>query len=144
MDKQKILKNFGFNFKMVRMKLKLSQDNIVDKTGIIFTSGVDSLKYKEVGFIFEADGKTVYRSTNTVYTSINGSQFAASDFDGAKYIFALADSIREIPSMCKICKKKSIFNFRNSDNKNTICLDKNIYEPLCFDCFSRKQENLFK
>lgn len=70
--------------------------------------------------------------------------FQGNIFEGAKYIFALADSIREIPSMCKICRKKSIFNFRNSDNKNTICLDKNIYEPLCFDCFYRKQKDLFK
>ena len=32
MDEQKILETFGFNLKMYRTKLKLSQDNIVDKT----------------------------------------------------------------------------------------------------------------
>ena len=75
--------------------------NAADKTGIIFTSGVDSLNYKEVGFIFEANGKTVRRSTNTVYTSVTGSQFAADDFDGAKYIYSftiedIADAETEI------------------------------------------------
>ena len=34
MDEQKILETFGFNFKMYRTKLKLSQDDIVDKTGM--------------------------------------------------------------------------------------------------------------
>jgi len=33
MDEQKILETFGFNFKMYRTKLKLSQDDIIDKTG---------------------------------------------------------------------------------------------------------------
>lgn len=33
MDEQKILETFGFNFKMYRTKLKLSQDDIINKTG---------------------------------------------------------------------------------------------------------------
>lgn len=33
MDEQKILETFGFNFKMYRTKLKLSQDDIIEKTG---------------------------------------------------------------------------------------------------------------
>ncbi len=64
--------------------------------------------------------------------------FEGNLFEGSKYLFSYADSIRELPSMCKICQKKSTFNFRDSDNKETICLDKNIYYPLCFDCYSKK------
>ncbi len=30
MDEKKLLKNFGFNFKVARMKLKLTQDDIVE------------------------------------------------------------------------------------------------------------------
>ncbi len=33
MDEQKLLENFGLNCKLQRTKLKLSQDDIVDKTG---------------------------------------------------------------------------------------------------------------
>lgn len=33
MNEQKILETFGFNFKMYRTKLKLSQDDIIEKTG---------------------------------------------------------------------------------------------------------------
>lgn len=33
MDEKKILETFGFNFKMYRTKLKLSQDDIIEKTG---------------------------------------------------------------------------------------------------------------
>ena len=33
MNEQKILETFGFNFKMYRTKLKLSQDDIINKTG---------------------------------------------------------------------------------------------------------------
>ncbi len=32
MDEQNILKNFGFNFKIERMKKKLSQDKVVELT----------------------------------------------------------------------------------------------------------------
>ena len=32
MDRQKILNDFGFNFKMERMRQKLTQDDIVEKT----------------------------------------------------------------------------------------------------------------
>ena len=113
---EKFIKSIGLSDEdIIKLKANLGNDaeeddrenniaakaNAVDKTGIIFTEGVDSLKYKEVGFIFEADGKTVRRSTNTVYTSINGSQFAVSDFDGAKYIYSftiedIADAETEI------------------------------------------------
>ena len=113
---EKFIKSIGLSDEdIIKLKANLGSDaeeddrenniaakaNAVDKTGIIFTEGVDSLKYKEVGFIFEADGKTVRRSTNTVYTSINGSQFAVSDFDGAKYIYSftiedIADAETEI------------------------------------------------
>ena len=33
MDEQKVLNNFGFNFKIARMKLKMTQDDVVDKLG---------------------------------------------------------------------------------------------------------------
>ena len=33
MDEQKILENFGFNFKVARMKFKMTQDDVVEKLG---------------------------------------------------------------------------------------------------------------
>ena len=47
MNKQEILKRFGFNFKIERMRLKLSQDDIVDKTGISkpYISGIENGKH---------------------------------------------------------------------------------------------------
>ena len=118
MAAEKFLKSIGLSDKdIIKLKANLGSDaeefdreknieakaNAVDKTGIIFTSGVDSLKYKEVGFIFEADGKTVRRSTNTVYTSVNGSQFVPGDFDGAKYIYSFTiDDIADAETEIKV------------------------------------------
>ena len=34
MDEQKILNNFGFNFKIARMKLKMTQDDVIEKIKI--------------------------------------------------------------------------------------------------------------
>ncbi len=34
MDEKKLLKNFGFNFKVARMKMGLTQDNIVEMTDL--------------------------------------------------------------------------------------------------------------
>lgn len=34
MEEKKLLKNFGFNFKVARMKLGLTQDNIVEITDL--------------------------------------------------------------------------------------------------------------
>ena len=47
MDEQKILETFGFNFKMYRTKLKLSQDDIIDKTGFSqsYISNVENGKH---------------------------------------------------------------------------------------------------
>ena len=75
--------------------------NVVNENGIMFTAGIDSLKYKEVGFIFEVNGKKVRRSTNTVYSSIDGSQYVASDFNNASYVYSftiedIADAGTEI------------------------------------------------
>lgn len=47
MDEQKILEIFGFNLKMYRTKLKLSQDDIVDKTGMskAYISNIENGKH---------------------------------------------------------------------------------------------------
>ncbi len=47
MDEQKLLKNFGFNFKIERMKLKLTQDNIAEITNFSkpYISNVESGKH---------------------------------------------------------------------------------------------------
>lgn len=47
MDKQKILKNFGINFKHYRNKAKLSQDDVVELTGFSkpYISNVESAKH---------------------------------------------------------------------------------------------------
>lgn len=47
MDEQKILKNFGINFKHYRNKAKMSQDDIVELTGFSksYISNVESAKH---------------------------------------------------------------------------------------------------
>jgi len=47
MNEQKILETFGFNFKMYRTKLKLSQDDIINKTGFSqsYISNVENGKH---------------------------------------------------------------------------------------------------
>lgn len=47
MDELKILQNFGFNFKVERMRLKLTQDDIMDKTGFSksYISNVENGKH---------------------------------------------------------------------------------------------------
>ena len=47
MDEQEILKRFGFNFKIERMRLKLTQDEVVDKTGFSksYISNVENGKH---------------------------------------------------------------------------------------------------
>lgn len=59
-----------------------------DDKGMVFTASIDSLDYKEVGFIFEADGKQARRSTDTVYTSIEESEYELVEFYGGKYIYS--------------------------------------------------------
>lgn len=68
---------------------------------IRFVAGIDSLSYKEVGFIFEANGKEVRKSTNTVYSSIADSKIGTADFENAKYLYSfeigdIADTATEI------------------------------------------------
>lgn len=47
MDEQKILENFGLNFKHYRNKAKLSQDDVADLTGLSkpYISNVETAKH---------------------------------------------------------------------------------------------------
>ncbi len=55
---------------------------------IRFVASIDSLDYKVVGFIFEADGIEIRRSTNVVYTSVAGSELGLEDFAENKYLYS--------------------------------------------------------
>ncbi len=62
---------------------------------ITYSSAVDSLNYKEVGFIFEYDGKTVMKGTNTVYGAVDEGGFTAENL-GGKYIYSFTiDDIKD-------------------------------------------------
>ena len=53
-------------------------------------AGIDSLKYKKVGFIIEAGGNKIEYDTNTVYTSVVGDNMTVTADDiGAYRIFGL-------------------------------------------------------
>ncbi len=47
MNEQKLLENFGFNFKMYRTKQKMTQDDVVAKTGFSksYVSNVEGAKH---------------------------------------------------------------------------------------------------
>ncbi len=66
-----------------------------DGSGIVVAAAVDSLNYKEVGFIFEFNGKQVTRSTDTVYYSSAESSFTAEQL-GGKYMYSF--EISDIPA----------------------------------------------
>ncbi len=48
MDEQKILETFGFNFKVYRTKLKMSQDDVVERTGFSksYISNIENGKHR--------------------------------------------------------------------------------------------------
>jgi hypothetical protein len=73
----------------------------VGENGLNFVAGIDTLNYKEVGFIFEANGKTVTRSTKTVYTSIKDSVISKTDLN-SEYVFAY--TITDIDNVNTIIK----------------------------------------
>lgn len=56
-------------------------------------------------------------------------------FNGSKRLIEVADSIREIPSMCDCCDHKAQYNLRLSDEKEEIVLDRLKYKGLCAKCY---------
>lgn len=70
----------------------MGADYTDEDCGVTFTSGIDSLNYKEVGFIIEVDGSEVRRGTNVVYSQIEESSYMLSDFDGANYLYSFTVS----------------------------------------------------
>lgn len=56
-------------------------------------------------------------------------------FEGTKYIIQVADSFREIASMCDNCSKKSQYNFRLTNESEIVVLEKNKYRALCNNCY---------
>lgn len=84
--------------------------------GINFVAGVDSLDYRQVGFIFEAEGKTVRKSTDTVYTSLKGSDIDINALN-SKYIYGF--TVYDIPRHDTNIK---VIPFRIDTNGNEITL----------------------
>ncbi len=69
------------------VKAELSGDKAIS-----FVSGVDNLKYKQAGFMFESDGKSADKNTNVVYTSIAGSKVTSDDLKKPYlYAFTITD-----------------------------------------------------
>lgn len=56
-------------------------------------------------------------------------------FNGSKRLIEISDSIREIPSMCDCCDNKAQYNFRLSDEKEEIVLDRRKYRGMCARCY---------
>ncbi len=98
------------------VKAELSGDN-----GISFVAGVDSLNYSQVGFIFEANGKTVRKTTNVVYSSISNSSIGTDSLN-AKYIYAF--TISDIPNGSTDIK---VTPFRTDLKGNEIRLQTGVY-----------------
>lgn len=67
-------------------------------------------------------------------------------FEGSKRILEVADTIREIPSMCE-CGRKAIMNARYKDGKivyegNQVDIGGNEkYKALCYQCWIRDKQN---
>lgn len=55
---------------------------VIGDNGLLLVASIDGLNYREVGFILEANGKTVRRGTSTVYGSIDNSAYGLSDLGG--------------------------------------------------------------
>ncbi len=103
--------------------MPVAEINSDENGDLVYTSGIDSLNYKEVGFIFECNGVKVRRSTNTVYTSIEDSDYGLSDFDGAAYLYSF--KIDDIPYLNAIMVKP----FAVDLDGNEIVGSMNVYMP---------------
>lgn len=74
--------------------------------------------------------------------------FKTELFEGSKRLIELADSLKEIKSMCK-CGKKASVNARFVNGKLVIDGDvvaiensNNVkYEPMCYSCFKKNKNN---
>ena len=89
-------------------------DVVIEKygeSGIRFTAGISSLEYREVGFIFNYQGKEVRRSFDTVYSSIDGG-ISASDI-GEKYVYSFV--IDDVPQNAVIGVKPYIVGLDGSE-----------------------------
>lgn len=66
--------------------------------------------------------------------------FRQKMFQGSTAVIEMADSIREIPSMCNLCDKKAQFNYRTTNETEILVPEKNKYIPLCSKCYEKVRE----
>ncbi|MBQ9519076.1 MAG: hypothetical protein IJR59_04195 [Firmicutes bacterium] len=60
-----------------------------NKQSFVVSGALSTLDYLEVGFIFECNGKTAERSTDTVYSSTDDASMTAADF-GQDYMYSFS------------------------------------------------------
>lgn len=75
--------------------LSSARINSTNGSDMIIVAGIDSLNFKEAGFILESNGKEVRRSLDTVYGSIDNSTHSLSDL-GKNYM--LGFTITDVPN----------------------------------------------
>ncbi|GMB10360.1 MAG: thymidine kinase [Candidatus Improbicoccus devescovinae] len=114
----------------------------------------DILIIDECQFLSENSVKNLRNITNCTKTLIFcyglRTNFRADLWEGSKFLFALADTIREITAMCARCCNKSAVNARLVHGKVTISGEliqhdtrhggNTTYQALCFNCWSTLAE----
>lgn len=119
--------------------------NAKEKISCIF---VDEAQFLKKEHIFELS-KIVNDFDIPVITYGLRSDFTLEPFDGSKYLMAIADSIEEIKTICKICNdKKAVINarFNSSDQIETVGNQIQIggnetYKAICRKCYSKLIKN---
>ena len=74
-------------------------------------------------------------SEHAQYLAKLNTDFRGELFEGSKRLLELADSVKELKSICK-CGRKALFNRRLNDSKEQVVLgSEDMYITVCRKCF---------
>ncbi len=67
--------------------------------------------------------------------------FKGKPFGPIPSLMAIAEDVTKLHAICTRCGSLAQFSFRKSDEGKTVVVgEKNLYEPLCRDCFNKAME----
>lgn len=109
---------------------------IILLAGDVDVVGIDEAQFFD-GSIIDVCKKLADEGIRIIVAGLD-MDFMGKPFGPIPALMAIAEYVTKVHAICMRCGNLAHFSFRKSDEEQVVLLgEKNIYEPLCRDCFNK-------
>lgn len=109
---------------------------IILLAGDVDVVGIDEAQFFD-GSIIDVCKKLADEGIRIIVAGLD-MDFTGKPFGPIPALMAIAEYVTKVHAICMRCGNLAQYSFRKSDEEQVVLLgEKNIYEPLCRDCFNK-------